>query len=225
VTADSMTSLSCFVMAGAVMVLTAQRWVAKRTIVVHLLVGGALALSLIALFLDSSGTLVRSLGREATLTGRTDIWRAVLSLHTNPIFGTGFESFWLGSRLQRVGDLTEQGIQEAHNGYLELYLNLGWMGLILLAGLIATGYRHALAIFRRDPHAGRLRLAFFAAAVIYSLTEAGFRMMSPIWIALLLAITAVPASLRSEERHRKSKSASVQVAISAHTPGSVEEYV
>ncbi|MGC1871367.1 MAG: O-antigen ligase family protein [Acidobacteriaceae bacterium] len=206
-TADSMTSLSCFLMASAVMIMTVTRWVAKRPRIIHLLVGSMVALSLCALFFDSGGGMVESLGRNSSLTGRTGIWKAVLSIHINPLLGAGFETFWLGERLQRVWDLSVKGIQEAHNGYLELYLNLGWFGVVFLAGLIGTGYRNTLNVLRRDPHAGRLRVAFFTAAVIYSLTEAGFRMMSPIWIAFLLAITAVPLPVQiHRKRQRKIES-------------------
>ena len=38
----------------------------------------------------------------------------------------------MGSTLQRVWDLSVHGIQEAHNGYLEVYINLGWIGELLL---------------------------------------------------------------------------------------------
>jgi len=194
VKADSMTSLACFAMAGAVMVMTTRGTVALPARDVHVMVGGSVFLALFAVFIDSAGTLVHSLGRNATLTGRTSIWKAVLSMHTNPLFGAGFESFWLGSRLQKVWDMTQQGIGEAHNGYLEIYLNLGWIGLAFLGAAIVAGYGNTLLAYRRDPHAGRLRLAFFTACMIYSLTEAGFRMMSPIWIGFLLAITCVPLS-------------------------------
>lgn len=200
VKANSITSLSCLAIACAVMVMSTQRWVARLRGGVQAVVAGAIALPLFAVFIDSAGELVQSLGRNATLTGRTGIWKAALSLHTNPLLGTGFETFWLGDRLQQVWNMTEKGIQEAHNGYLEVYLNLGWIGVLLLGVLIVTGYRHALAAFRYDPHTGRVRLAFFTAGVVYSLTEAGFRMMSPIWIAFLLATTYVPASLRHKER-------------------------
>jgi O-antigen ligase len=213
ITADSMTSLSCFLMAGAVMFMTTQRWVAKRTGMVHVLIATMVALSLCALFVDTGGAMVSTLGRNSTLTGRTDIWKTVLSIDINPLLGAGFESFWTGSRLQRVWDKTGPGIQEAHNGYLELYLNLGWIGVILLAALIVTGYRNALAVFRRDPHAGRLRLGFFTAGVIYSLTEAGFREMSPTWTAFLLAIIAVSPSLRSKERKRTPEVVATEVDI------------
>ena len=202
VMADSMTSLSCFAMGSAVMVMTTQRWVTSSARNLHALVGAALGIPLFAVFLDTAGSLLHALGRNTTLTGRVGIWKAVLSLQTNPLFGTGFESFWLGSRLQRVWDMTATGIQEAHNGYIEVYLNLGWIGILLLGVMIVTGFRRAFAVSYRDPHAGRIRLAYLTAGVIYSLTEAGFRMMSPIWITFLFAITVVPTSLQQIDYQR-----------------------
>ena len=189
VRADSMTSLSCLFLAGAVMVLVSRKWVAGWPGGVHAVVCAAIGLPLFALFINTMGTLVHSLGRNSTLTGRTTIWKAVLSLHTNPLVGTGFESFWLGGRLEAVWNMSVRGIQEAHNGFIELYLNLGWVGLLLLGGLIVTGYRNCLIALRRDPEAGSLRLAFLTAALIFSLTEAGFRMLTPIWFAFLLAVS------------------------------------
>lgn len=192
---DSMTSLSCFGLAGIVMVGTTRRWLTRKPGAVFGLVCGAVSLALFALFMDTAGTLVHSLGRNASLTGRTTIWAAVLAQKINPVLGTGFESFWMGDRMQSVWSMSQVGIEEAHNGYLELYLNLGWLGIALLGLLIVTGYRYAAALLRRDPQAGRLRLAFFTAGLIYSTTEAGFRMMSPTWIGFLLSVTAVPVVL------------------------------
>lgn len=190
--ADSMTSLSCFLLAGTLLVLANQPWVTRRPALIHVMVAGIVALSVIALFFDSSGDLVKTLGRNSTLTGRTDIWRIVLQLsQPRPLLGTGFESFWMGDRLTTM-DRFEKGIQEAHNGYLEVYANLGWVGVILLAALIVTGYRHAMMTYRRDRTLGSIKLALFATGIIYSLTEAGFRMMSPVWLAFLLGIIYVP---------------------------------
>jgi hypothetical protein len=69
---------------------------------------------------------------------------------------------------------------------------------MLLAILIVTGYRNVLRALRRDPSQGAIRLAFFLTALVYSLTGAGFRMMTPVWIAFLLAITAVPEAVIPE---------------------------
>jgi len=199
VTADSMTSLSCFLMAGGLIMVTNIRAFEGKPWVAHFFIAVMISLSLFALFFDAGGNLVGSLGRDATMTGRTGIWKAVLSVSGSPLIGTGFESFWMGQRLQRVWDMTAKGIQEAHNGYLEVYLNLGWLGIGLLAVVIVSGYRNAMAMYRRNADAGRIRLAFFAAALVYSFTEAGFRMMDPVWIAFLLAGFAIPVAPVPEE--------------------------
>ena len=189
--ADSMTSLSCFLMASAVMVLTSLRRSIPRPAFVHLLVASVVLAAVFALFVDSGGSLVKSLGRDPTLTGRTQVWAAVLSVAHNPILGTGFESFWLGKRLEKVWDFIgegSKGLQEAHNGYLEVYLNLGWMGLTFLGVIIVTGYPKIVAAFRHSPELAGLFLAYFIVGIIYNLTEAGFRMMDLVWISFLLAI-------------------------------------
>jgi O-antigen ligase len=196
--ANSMTSLSCFVIAGGLMILASLTRVARGPAVLHLLVAAAVSVPLFALFSGSGGGMVESMGRDPTLTGRTAIWNTVLTLAGNPLAGAGFESFWLGDRLQRVWNASGQHIQEAHNGYLEVYLNLGWIGVTLLAVLIVAGYINVIRAFRRNQDASSLRLAFFAAGVIYSFTEAGFRMMALIWIAFLLAVITGPDDLLQE---------------------------
>jgi O-antigen ligase len=191
--ADSMTSLSSFVLAGAVLIASSFAWVERRP---PALVGAfvaAIAAAGFALFLSSGAAILQQLGRNPTLTGRTMIWRAVLAQPINPITGAGFESFWMGNRMESVWSMSQRGIQQAHDGYLELYVNLGWIGLAILGTLIVSGFYNALALYRRDPHAGRLRVTMLTAAVVYAFTEAGFRMMSPDWFGFLLAIIAIPA--------------------------------
>jgi O-antigen ligase len=197
---DSMTSFSCFAISATVMVLSGQSWVVRQTRNVHLLVGGALALSVFAAFVDSSGVLLRMLGRNPTLTGRTDIWKAVLSFHTNPIIGTGYDSFWLGGRIEKVWQIIGyKGISQAHNGYLQVYLELGMIGVALWAWLAVYGYRNAVTSLRVNPLMGRFRLAFITAGLIYSLAEAGFRAMMPIWVVFLLAVTCTQFAVNARE--------------------------
>lgn len=192
VKANSMTSLACLVLAGAVLILAGQRSIRRWHVGVPLVAAVGVLLPASVLLFDSLGPVLHSLGRNSTLTGRTLIWHVVLSLQTNPWFGTGFESFWLGSRLERVWHMSVDGIQEAHNGYLELYLNLGWCGILLLGAVIASGYVQVIAAVRSDRPYARLRLAFLTATLIFSMTEAGFRMLTPIWLAFLLAACDSP---------------------------------
>lgn len=196
---DSMTSFSSFALASCAMLMSTQRWTRQRPGRIHLVTVAALALPLFALFLDSG--MVHILGRKSNLTDRVYIWAAVLAMHTNPFLGTGFESFWMGSRLQSVWNLSVSGIGEAHNGYLEVYINLGWIGELLLAAMVITAYPRILHTLRQMPRLGTLALAYFIAALVYSLTEAGFRSMNPIWIVFLLAI--VSTALRSPARRYK----------------------
>lgn len=199
-TADSMTSFSCFVLAGTLIVLANLKFFRRKPATVHLAVAALIALPLIALFLPGAN-MVQSLGRDSSLTGRTGIWAAVISVVKNPMMGAGFESFWTGERLRTIWILiNEPGIQEAHDGYLEVYLNLGWIGVTLLAVLIANGYRNVITVFRRDREAGSIRLAFFLMGVVYSFTEAGFRMMSLVWILFLFSAMAIPVAKRRRER-------------------------
>ncbi len=139
------------------------------------------------------------MGRESTLTGRTDIWHLVLGMTGNPLVGTGFESFWLGSRLQKMWSIYWWHPNEAHNGYLEVYLTLGWIGIALFAVFLLAGYRNIIAGFSRDPDMARLKLAFFVIVLIYNFTESAIRETNPIWIMLLLAIVAIPEVLAPAE--------------------------
>jgi O-antigen ligase len=196
---NSMTSISCFALAAGLMVATGRWPRARRPAVASFLVAAAVAASAFVLFSGGGGGVLQTMGRNPTLTGRTEVWNVVLPFAQSPIFGTGYESFWLGDRLQRIGDMTSNGIQEAHNGYLEMYLNLGWMGLTLLALIIAMGYRRVVVVaLRQDPNTGKLMLAYFVLALIYNFTEAGFKMQNPVWIFFLLAVMAIPKATVSE---------------------------
>src|SRR5437879_429202 len=190
--ADSVTSFSCFLFGAGLMAVTRTLRLARKSFLVHLFVAAVLVVSFSALFLGTGTGLVNDLGRDATLSGRTALWDQLLSIAGSPLFGTGFESFWLGDRLHKLWNIYWWHPNEAHNGYLEVFLNLGWIGVALIGLVMVTGYRNVIAAFRREPDAGSLKLAYFVVAATYNFTEAGFRMMDPIWIIFLLAITVVP---------------------------------
>lgn len=195
---NSVTSLSCFLMASLLLVATSLRALARKTRVVHVLVAAMLFVSFSALFLNVGSDLVETMGRDATLTGRTVLWKVVLGMTGNPLFGTGFESFWLGPRLEKIWSIYFWHPNEAHNGYIEIYLTLGWVGIGLLALLLVTGYLHALTEFRREPDTGSLKVAYFAITVAYNCTESAIKVMHPVWVFFLLATLAVPEPAASE---------------------------
>jgi exopolysaccharide production protein ExoQ len=202
--ANSATSKACFILGCAVLVLTGWTSVLRKSAFVHIIVAAMLSIAFSALFLNLGSSLVEDLGRNSTLTGRTDVWTRALQVVDNPVFGAGFESFWVGPRLARMRSL-DSGLNQAHNGYLEIYLNLGWIGAIVLAAVIVSGYRNIITLFRRQPDPARLSLAYFVAALTYNFTEAGFKMRSPVWIAFLLATIAVPMAAVVEKKTLEQK--------------------
>ena len=197
--ADSVTSLACFLLGGGLIAVKNLPWLARKPTAVQLFVAGVLFLSLVGLFLDVGTDLVEAMGRDATLSGRTILWEELLRTNTDPWFGTGFESFWLGERAKWFWTKYWWHPNQAHNGYLEVFLSLGWVGVALLGLVMVWGFRNVVGAVRQDSGTGRLRLAYFAVAVIYNLTEAAFKGMHLVWIMFLLAATIVPEPPRWED--------------------------
>ena len=188
---DSATSLACFMAGSGLILVTSVSEIARKSSMVHLFTA-ALAFVAVAGVFFGATDVVQTLGRESTLTGRTALWNDVLRLTVDPLFGAGFESFWLGGRLEEIWRLYWWHPNQAHNGYLEVFLNLGWTGVALLALVMASGYRNVVRSLSRNPEVGGLKLAYFVVALLYNLTEAAFKVMHPVWIACLLAVTQVP---------------------------------
>ena len=76
------------------------------------------------------------LGRDPTLTGRTAIWTQVaVFIGQRPWFGYGYDAFWRGMQGPsfQVAAAVHFIVAHAHNGFLEIALELGTAGFVLLA--------------------------------------------------------------------------------------------
>ena len=148
--------------------------------------------------IDVNAVVAEAVGRNPTLTGRTDIWKALLNMHTDPLVGTGYQSFWLGPRLQWVWNQPGIGkINETHNGYLDIYLNLGLIGLFLLAGFLIASYRIICRRLNPLSSLGALSLVVWTVLVFYNVTEAAFE-GGLLWLTFLMGAIALPE--RAEDR-------------------------
>jgi len=217
---NSTTSIIGLISAGGLMWFASRP--SSRPAVLHLLVVAVLGLATTALFFDSGGGMVEALGKDPTLTGRRQTWGMLLTMHTNPWVGTGFESFWLGPRLEHMRTALDHfPINEAHDGYLEVYLNLGWLGICFIALLLSTAYKRIISGIHRDPARASLFLGFFLCTLFYSFTEAGFRLMGPSWFFLLLVIVAGSQAgiyggrVRTERAHVGKVAAGLEPAYAA----------
>jgi O-antigen ligase len=192
---DSKTALACFVMSDVLIIMTTLRPQFRNPIFVTVVVATMVAICYCVLFLGIGGGALNALGRDASLTGRTEVWETVLPYATNAWLGAGYENFWVGERME-LFDRLLGGLNQAHNGYIEIYLNLGWVGVALLGAIIAGGYRRIIKALRYDPGTSGLKLSFFFICLVYNFTEASFKMQSPVWIFFLWAVIAAPVTSR-----------------------------
>ena len=213
---DSATSRVCLVL-GCLVVAAAHNKISKRyPSFLKWIVPACLCMYLILAFgFGLNGELAGAVGRDPTLTGRTNIWKAVLSTNTNWLVGTGYESFWLGPRLNVVWSLAG-GVNEAHNGYLEMYLNEGVIGVVLLAGLLISSYRRICRSLTSSSKLASLSLALWVIAFFYNMTEAAFK---PAFMCLtfLLGTIAVPRATALRGVHRRASSFEEPVPGGART--------
>ncbi len=110
-------------------------------LIVTVNVAGILAIWL----LDNLEPLVNLLGKDLTLTGRTELWAAVINkIQERPLLGYGYSGFWQGWEgesafvLQLVGWDAPNG----HNGILDLWVDLGFLGVtVFLLGFFINFIR------------------------------------------------------------------------------------
>jgi len=193
--ADSKTSIACLTFGAGLIFATGLRKIRSRPARVHLLCLGVFLLGGLTLFFGAGSFIVHAMGRQSNLSGRTQIWAALIPAAPNALLGAGFESFWISPNvikfqetLNREGWYHAETLNESHDGYLEAYVNLGIVGVGLLAWILIDGYWRAVAAYRRDRLLGGLLIAYVIQAGFYNITEAGFRMLDLSWIFLLLAI-------------------------------------
>jgi exopolysaccharide production protein ExoQ len=191
------------------MVLLGLRAVNKKMIGVYV-VTGIVLLIIAQLTFDVYGHIVDISGHEETIQGRGRLWEILLQTDTNPIFGTGFESFWLGDRLQKIWEEVHWHPGQAHNGYLEMYLNLGAVGLSIFLGVIIATFRKIRLDLLSNFDWGRLQMCLLVAILAHNWTEAGFRGLSlTYFMFFMIAISYRKLSVVAEQ--------------SSFEPGSLEE--
>jgi exopolysaccharide production protein ExoQ len=195
--AHSATSIFCFALGGGLLLASSLRGIRTRPSRVHALCVGILIVGALTLLFGGGSAVTSTMGRSSDFSGRVEIWRAAIASADSPLLGTGFESFW-NANAHKVALLLSyywniSNLNSAHNGYLQIYLDLGGVGLCLLLIILISGYFRAAKAFQVDREVGCLMLAYIVTCAFYSITEAGFRILTPSWIFLLVAVVSSTA--------------------------------
>jgi len=137
----------------------------------------------------------RALGRDATFTGRTLLWRDLIKIGSrHSIIGVGFGGFWkLGNLTHNLWDEFGWKPQIGHNGYIDVYIELGLVGLFLLTMVVLFAYRNAKEALSFDFEYGRFQMAFFLTILVNNISETSFlRPTNLLWLLFLLVAVKIP---------------------------------
>lgn len=167
---------------------------AKIQYVVFVLV--LISISAIALIGTSAENVVVELtGKDLTFSGRVDLWDLVLSkIAEKPLLGYGYGAFWLNEvgESGKINAALDLMYDTAHNGYLDLMLDLGVVGLILFFIVFLSyfvSFFKEYFIHQKEEYFWGFSFLFIQ--LIYNFFEGNFvKLNSLYWILFLFAITS-----------------------------------
>jgi exopolysaccharide production protein ExoQ len=172
--AQSAASVLCFLLIVPLMPLwRSNRVQGKQRLPVYTAIGIGM-FSAMYLFITHSGRVFNLLGRNPTLTGRTQLWASVWgAIMRHPILGYGYDTFWAG-----MGEALDVRIgagwmaQRSDNGFLDLGLSLGILGLCLFFCVFAWSFWKAMDYVRSEPRSfGVWPITYLAFFLLHNMSE------------------------------------------------------
>jgi exopolysaccharide production protein ExoQ len=150
------------------------------------------------LLVDTKG-VTTALGRSSDLTGRTEIWSLVMSyIPERPVLGYGYSGFWNGASPESIAIDQVMGVKimYSHNGFLEILLTLGAVGLLLTLGLLGTGIRRAYYCSERNRSSvDHWPLAFLFFLLLHNVTECTILFQNLEWAICVATIAGTDSAL------------------------------
>nr|WP_237143347.1 O-antigen ligase [Phyllobacterium zundukense] len=116
--------------------------------------------------------LLGAFGKDITLTGRTYLWQEGLKAYQgSPIFGIGYQAYWVQgfSEAERLWDefyIDGRSGFHFHNTYIEVLVELGYSGLILICLFIAAVVFGNLRLLLIEKYTPQAHLMFGVALLL-----------------------------------------------------------
>lgn len=131
-------------------------------------------------------------GKDPTLTSRTVIWGNVIdAIADRPLLGYGIGGVWADASAQPTRSILSGlgfTVFHSHNGYLEVALQVGLIGLVLYFAFVVAYCRTCLEILDSNRALASASLLFVALVLLTSISEV---MTFDIWFALLVTFHCV----------------------------------
>lgn len=145
------------------------------------------------------GALAPSMGRNSTLTDRTEVWKSLLPVAMQrPILGSGVGAFWTPQKRELFQ------ISEGHSGYLDVLLSLGFAGLLLLSGFVLSTCRKAHAELSIDYDWGMLWICYLPMFLLHNITESSIDTLTNHFTAVILFLSISSTSVVSRTQQTQS---------------------
>jgi exopolysaccharide production protein ExoQ len=141
----------------------------KKDYVILVLVAFFCLLGTVAVIAASPDFLFSLLGKDSTLTGRTGIWVATLeSIARRPLFGYGYQAFWLGLEGESYHVILAVSwlLAQAQNGYIDVALQMGAVGLSIVLLVFAFAFRDAATCLFRSRSDAQLHAVEWYLAIV-----------------------------------------------------------
>jgi exopolysaccharide production protein ExoQ len=184
--------------------LAVARCLESRSRVVLFLAASCLAAVLAGIVWYYLPVLLSMLGRNATLTGRTEIWKQVWRfIMERPALGWGYAAFWRGIEGQsfEVVAAVRFIVFHAHNGFLEIWLELGLPGLVFFALSYLRAWRKLWPVLRSgDINRGMWMVFVLVLIALYDLDENTLLIYNGLFWVLYVAVLANIELLVVEDR-------------------------
>ncbi len=148
--------------------------------------------------------LLNLIGRDATLSGRTQIWSAVIvECKRHLIFGHMGTGFWGTPAANVVYGQVGWMPTSAHNGFLETLLSLGIVGLLPICLLFFVAIRGALKLIAsgQSYEAAKLWIYLILVITIFNLVQAtiGATPNSISWLLLVGSACLLEQTVRNQK--------------------------
>ncbi|MBZ5678042.1 MAG: O-antigen ligase family protein [Acidobacteriia bacterium] len=160
---------------------------------------GAVLTGVLLLFSPRTEQVLEFLHRTPDLTGRTELWAAVLqAISKRPWLGYGFSAFWQTSSREVVSIHAQLGWIPgyAHNGFLDLALYLGLLGLgTFVLGYLVLCSRAFVHLWQKADLCAMWMCTYLLFMLLYNLTEGSILRQNDIYWVLYVS-TAVCLSRR-----------------------------
>ena len=156
------------------------------------LVIGIIVFGTVSVFTAGSrlGFFASAAGRDATLTGRTQVWTSLVPVvMKSPMLGKGFGVFWTPERREYFQ------ISGAHNGYLDVLLELGFVGIILVSAFYLSACGKARRELLRDFDWGVLWMASIIITLVHNMGESSLSSFTNYLTAAVLFMTVASTNM------------------------------